>query len=81
MIHTISVNVSAIRSPLLHTDDGNPMEMIRMPELQLPPAADIPGLTALVLPFVRQFVADIATLPPEQRTARITKVLDALSGR
>jgi hypothetical protein len=50
-----------------------------MPEIKLPQATDIPAITALVMPFVTKFLADIAKLPIDERQHRIARVLDALS--
>ena len=35
---------------------------------------------ALAMPLVKQFVAEIAKLPPEQQTQRIAKVMAAMRG-
>jgi hypothetical protein len=35
----------------------------------------------LIVPLVVQFMAEVAKLPPKERTRRITRVLEALGGR
>ena len=51
--------------------------------MQQPPTMplDAQGLMPLIMPLIIQFLRDVTPLPPEQRMARINRVLEALSGR
>jgi hypothetical protein len=49
--------------------------------MHLSTGSDVQAVMPLIVPLITQFMAEVAKLPPEQRMARINRVLEALSGR
>jgi hypothetical protein len=49
--------------------------------MDLSTSSDAQAVMPLVVPLIVQFLAEVSKLPPDQRMARINRVLEALSGR
>ena len=49
--------------------------------MHLSTSSDVQAVMPLIVPLITQFMAEVAKLPPEQRMARINRVLEALNGK